>query len=180
LGAAGWLGKPFTSEILVRAILAAQDAALLWPVLPSPTPSVNRFESPAAILAQAAREALFTGTNEPENLLAQADVARAVRYNAAELASFCELSSSTLHRLCLSHFRASPGRWLESLQIQEVARLLPCADLLREIAAQVGFNHQSSLARFVHRRLGLNPSALARTLAAETKGIAEEPRNRLA
>lgn len=82
----------------------------------------------------------------------------------ADLAQFCGLSSTHVHRLFRRLLRMSPSEYLLALRLQEGRRLLATTDEpLSVIAVDIGFFDQSHFSRRFRRMTGLTPTQFRRT-----------------
>lgn len=77
----------------------------------------------------------------------------------SELAEFCELSSTHVHRLFQKLLRMSPAEYLLALRLQEARRLLATTDQpLSVIAFDTGFFDQSHFTKRFRKITGMTPT----------------------
>jgi AraC-like DNA-binding protein len=82
----------------------------------------------------------------------------------AELARFCELSATHVHRLFQRLLRMSPSEYLLALRLQEARRLLTSTELpLSAIANNTGFFDQSHFTKRFRKMTGMTPTQFRRT-----------------
>jgi transcriptional regulator GlxA family with amidase domain len=82
----------------------------------------------------------------------------------ADLAKYCELSATHLHRLFQRLLRMSPSEYLLALRLQEARRLLTSTELsLSAIAQNTGFFDQSHFTKRFRKMTGLTPTQFRKT-----------------
>lgn len=82
----------------------------------------------------------------------------------AELAAFCSLSSTHVHRLFQRLLRMSPNEYLLALRLQEARRLLVTTDeTLSDIALSTGFFDQSHFTKRFRKVTGMTPTQFRKT-----------------
>jgi transcriptional regulator GlxA family with amidase domain len=82
----------------------------------------------------------------------------------SELAEFCGLSSTHVHRLFRRLLRMSPTEYLLALRLQEARRLLITTDHpLSVIAVDTGFFDQSHFAKRFRKVTGMTPIQYRKT-----------------
>ena len=82
----------------------------------------------------------------------------------SDLADFCGLSSTHIHRLFQRLLRMSPTEYLLALRLQEARRLLVTTDeSLSEIALGTGFFDQSHFTKRFRKMTGMTPTQFRKT-----------------
>jgi AraC-like DNA-binding protein len=82
----------------------------------------------------------------------------------SELAAFCGLSSTHVHRLFQRLLRMSPNEYLLALRLQEARRLLVTTDeTLSDIALSTGFFDQSHFTKRFRKVTGMTPTQFRKT-----------------
>jgi len=93
------------------------------------------------------------------------------------LAAGLRISRSTLEREFEAELGKTPAQMLKVVRLTRACELLAGTDLLvKQIAAQVGFNQPSSFCNVFSNYFGQSPSAFRRAASTRPK-ISEAPRN---
>ena len=85
-------------------------------------------------------------------------------FRVTELAKDCGVSERQLRRYFLERFGQSPRKWLADARLNGVKSLLAQGKLVKEIAAQAGFNHQSNFSRSFKQHYNATPSSQRRAV----------------
>jgi transcriptional regulator GlxA family with amidase domain len=80
-------------------------------------------------------------------------------FRVAELARNCGVSERQLRRYFLQRFGISPRDWIMKVRLSRVRGLLAAGKSVKEVAAQVGFNHQSNFSRSFKQHYNATPSS---------------------
>jgi AraC-like DNA-binding protein len=83
--------------------------------------------------------------------------AKAAAYAVAPLAKALGVSRQHLGRYFLRRWRFSPKSWLEQLRTADAIRLLRQGKLVKEVAAELGFDHDTDFSRAFKQRCGCGP-----------------------
>lgn len=86
------------------------------------------------------------------------ELARQARWSTTALARQCGVSARTLHRFFLKHMGKSPRAWLAEQRYQHAHRLLGEGYSVKEVAANVGYLHQTNFTRQYKNLCGTSPS----------------------
>lgn len=82
----------------------------------------------------------------------------------SDLAEYCQLSSTHVHRLFQRLLRMSPAEYLLALRLQEARRLLATTnEPLSEIALRTGFFDQSHFTKRFRKTTGMTPTQFRKT-----------------
>lgn len=84
--------------------------------------------------------------------------ASAARFRVALLAKNCGVTERQLHRYFLVRFGSSPREWMNSQRLEQVKHLLLEGKLVKEAAAEAGYNQPSSFTRQFTRKFNAPPT----------------------
>ncbi len=89
----------------------------------------------------------------------QALVVRA-HYRVSDIARECHIQPRTVQRFFVARFGVAPRVWMDSVRMRRVQRGIVRGELLKALAAEVGYADQSSLTRHYKAAYGTTPSSV--------------------
>jgi len=97
-------------------------------------------------------------------------LAKKASFKAGALARIVGVSGEGLRRHVKLRFNLAPKDWLSNLRMHEARRLLSEGQLVKEIAAQLGFQNPTHFSRAFRRECGISPRLTATAGMGRTAG----------
>jgi transcriptional regulator GlxA family with amidase domain len=94
------------------------------------------------------------------------EMAQKARYSATELARLCNLSNRQLQREFHRQLGQSPQHWLDEQRLRAAKNLLLSGQLVKQVAAQLGFRQTSHFCRQFKLQNHMTPSEFINTSCA--------------
>jgi AraC family transcriptional regulator len=85
-------------------------------------------------------------------------LAREAKYNAAQMAKLCQITTRQLERQAQLTLGCTPQQWLDEQRMVHAQALLREIDTIKNVAFQVGFKQPSHFCRQFKQHCGMTPT----------------------